>query len=717
MIVHTTTDQIFIRKLTEIILANLENEDFGSKELSRETAMTRHSLTQRLKAITGKTLSQFIRETRLNKALEMLQMENVTASEVAYKVGFSSPAYFNTCFHEFYGYPPGKVSKSVFDSPKKINPIHVMENPEQKGPVRRTFLYISSLFLVALVFLVYILFIKNSSPHVSNPVNNLEKSIAVLPFKNLSDTLANQYFIDGLMEEILTDLSKIHDLRVVSRSSVEQFRGSSKSASEIGKKLNVDYIVEGSGQKYGNTFGLRVQLIEASGDRHIWAETYEQKIRRTKDIFKIQSRIAKSIATELKASISPDEIQRIEKASTPNLTAYDYYLRGREEEEKYLEEERYLIDSKNKLALRKAETLYRKALGNDSAFAQAYAGLARIYWDKYFYNPETYFSENYPDSVLILCDIALSYDDQLTDAHTIKGEYYRDTKSPEMALKEYDQAISLNPNDWKAFWEKGNLYYWELDYIQSLTNFRKVLSLYRGRQLPRLLRRIGEEFMYIGFPDKAHYYWKEALDLDGDSSTYYKDLMINEFFYGNFEKSIEYGDKVYANDSASTILNSFLSSSFLFLGNYKKSLKYLNKQLESYKSLGKIDAAGMWIFGYIYWKNGYKEKAEYYFEETIKNHNRMLELGRGYALLPDLYYDVAGIYAFRGETDKAFKNLRIFSQKNCEAIHWDMFLKNDPLFNSIRDKPEFQEIQKEVETKYQAEHEKVKKWLEEWGMF
>ena len=709
MMEHPNQEQIFIRKLNEIILKNIADEKFGVKELVSESGMSSSGLNRRLHKIINKNINQFIRETRLKKALEMLQKENVTASEVAYKVGFSSPAYFNTCFHEFFGYPPGKVSKEVFDTAEELNPVQVKESPKQKGPGWRTLLITSFLIVAVLVSLVYIFFIKNYSPHKSLPLNDPEKSIAVLPFKNHSDSLANQYFIDGLMEEILTNLSKIHELRVVSRTSVEQFRGSTESASEIGKKLNVDYIVEGSGQKYGNTFGLRVQLIEAAKDKHIWAETYERKIRKTKDIFKIQSRVARSIAAELKATITPDEKLRIEKIATTNLTAYDFYLRGRAEQEKYW------LDNKNKLSLRKAEDLYHKALWNDSAFAPAYAGLARVYWDKYFYKTESYFSENYLDSVLILCNIALTYDDQLLDAHTTKGKYYRDINKPEHALIEFDKAISLNPNDWVAYWDKGNLYFWQSDYIRSLNNFEKVLSLYRGEQLPIMLRRIGEEFMYAGFPEKAYYYWKEALDLDGDSASYYFSRLANEFYNGNYEKAIEYGDKVYAIDSTSAFLNIFLTLSHIFLGNYEKSLKYLNNHLESLKALGEIEINNMWIIGYIYWKNGYKEKAEYYFEETIKNSNIMIDLGRGYTLLPDVYYDLAGIYAFRGESDKAFKHLRIFSQKNCVDLKWGILLKNDPLFNSIRDKPEFREIQKEVEAKYQAEHERVRKWLEEEG--
>ena len=135
-----------------------------------------------------------------------------------------------------------------------------------------------------------------------------------------------------------------------------------------------------------------------------------------------------------KATITAEEKQLIEKIPTKNLTAYDLYRKGREE---HWFDNITKFDNKNNLSLKKAEDLYRKALENDSAFALAYAGLAKIYWDKYHNKTETYFTENYLDSILILCNIALSYDDQLADAHTLKGRYYRDHKKPEEAFREY----------------------------------------------------------------------------------------------------------------------------------------------------------------------------------------------------------------------------------------------------------------------------------------
>jgi len=142
MIEQNAKDQIFIRKLTEIILANLEDENFGTKELSRETALSQRSINQKLKSISGKTLSQFIRETRLHKALEMLQNGNLTASEVAYKVGFGSPTYFNKCFHECFGYSPGTAKKADFETTGELNPAPAVKEEIKKGNAGRIVIHI-----------------------------------------------------------------------------------------------------------------------------------------------------------------------------------------------------------------------------------------------------------------------------------------------------------------------------------------------------------------------------------------------------------------------------------------------------------------------------------------------------------------------------------------------------------------------------------------------
>jgi tetratricopeptide (TPR) repeat protein len=357
--------------------------------------------------------------------------------------------------------------------------------------------------------------------------------------------------------------------------------------------------------------------------------------------------------------------------------------------------------------------LYYKALEYDPTFAQAYTGLAWVYRYKHYW--DTYFSENFLDSVLILADIALSYDDQLAEAYTVKGEYYTVKGVTTQAIEEYDKAIKFNPNDWRAYNGKGGVYdYYDL--VQAIDNFHKAASLYRGSELPGLLRSIGFTYLFAGFTEKANHYLKEALKLDGDSVAYYEGLADIEYFTSNYAKAIEFRRKGYAIDTKNSNILDYLGMSYMMLGEYEESLKYFEKHIERLKELNILNLNNMVEIGYVYWQLGYKEEAEYYFNEQINYCNRMNELGRIQSQQKLTYYDLAAVYAFRGEKENAFENLRIFNQRQTMGLWAVQMIKNEPTFDSIRDEPEFQQIVIDVEAKYQAEHERVRKWLEEHGM-
>jgi TolB-like protein/AraC-like DNA-binding protein/Tfp pilus assembly protein PilF len=704
---HLTKDQEFISKLTEIVHANLNNVNFGVKELAHKSGLSQYKLSRKLGSIANNTITQFISETRLKKALEMLQNEDVTASEVAYKLGFSSPAYFTKCFHDFFGYPPGKVNKANYNIIKEIIPVELMKEKEQKRLSQRIIFYSSAglLFLILLGYFIYKVISTNFfSINKDEPAITVEKSIAVLPFKNLSDSSANQYFIEGLMDEILFNLTRIHDLRVVSRTSVEQYRESIKSTAEIAKKLNVAYLVEGSGQKYGNTYRLRVQLIQAANDKHIWAKSYEQEIRATKDIFNIQSQIAQAIAEELKVTITPEEKQLIETISTANITAYDFYQRGSEEFRKYLSEDG------NNQELRRAEEMYYKALEYDSTFARAYFGLARVYASRHFH--DTYFSENFLDSILILADRALSFDDHLAEAYYARAYYYIHHGKKEQAIKEYDKALEYNPNYWEAYWNKGlNLYIIDdnnIDFVKGLENLHKAISINRGEELPGLLRYLGDVYgTFAGFHEKANYYYQEAFKLDGDTTSYFNCLAAGENASENYNKAIELYNNCSARDSDNVEITSGLASTYYSLGQYASALKYVKKFEKSLDMYPWLFYGSMRQIGYVYWENGYKNEADQWFKKQMKMSEESIKMGR--------FYSVAALYAFTGEKQLAYKNLRIVDKIHACPLWMATQIKTDPFFNNIRNEPEFQQIARDVESKYQAEHERVKKWLEEQG--
>src|SRR5438876_1619662 len=196
----------------------------------------------------------------------------------------------------------------------------------------------------------------------------VDKSIAVLPFENLSEEKANAYFTDGVQDEILTDLSRIADLKVISRTSVLQYKsGVARNLREIAQQLGVANVVEGSVQRSGNRVRVNAQLVDARTDAHLWAQTYDRDLA---DVFAIQSEIAKAIADQLQAKISPSEINAIERTPTADVTAFDLYTQAKT----------LLLNTsfsaKGLSNMLQAVDLLNRAIARDPAFCQAYCVLA-----------------------------------------------------------------------------------------------------------------------------------------------------------------------------------------------------------------------------------------------------------------------------------------------------------------------------------------------------
>lgn len=261
-------DQIFIRKLKEIVLANLNREDFGAGTLACESGMSHAGLYRKLNKATNKTISQFIREVRLEKALEMLRNESLTAAEVSYKVGFSSPAYFNTCFHEYFGYPPGKVKKNYTELPEEniYHYEHAADN--HKKSVLQSFITtfmwvpIIAVLVVLLLYSVFRPYNKRNTP-ISPKSSDARISIVVLPFKNMTTDTVWNFWEEGIQTNIITSLSSSNEFVEVRQAESVKSILQSKSfsnyasitpsvASRISKKLKTDYFIYGNIQYFEN---------------------------------------------------------------------------------------------------------------------------------------------------------------------------------------------------------------------------------------------------------------------------------------------------------------------------------------------------------------------------------------------------------------------------------------------------------------------------------
>ena len=230
------------------------------------------------------------------------------------------------------------------------------------------------------------------------------KSIAVLPFDNLSPDPENEYFSLGITEDIITQLSKITELRVTSRTSAMRYQDSEKSVREIAQELQVASILEGSVRRVGNQVRITAQLIDPKTDEHLWAETYDREIE---DIFAIQSDVAEQIASSLKVELSPEDRARIERKPTENLTAYDYYLKGRDHYYSYSREDN-----------ERAIEFFNEALEVDPDYALAHGGLADAYAQRWLWYG---FGEGWLDSAIEESNKAVALDPDLAETYQAEG--------------------------------------------------------------------------------------------------------------------------------------------------------------------------------------------------------------------------------------------------------------------------------------------------------
>jgi adenylate cyclase len=296
-----------------------------------------------------------------------------------------------------------------------------------------------------------------SSP-VKNPGSNI-KSIAVLPFTNMSNDSEQEYFCDGLTEDILNNLTCVDDLQIVSRTSSFALKGINQDIREIGRALGAQNIVDGSVRKAGNRIRVSVQLIKVSDGFMLWSEKYDREL---KDIFEIQDEIALSICSALEARLSEQEQQVIEKVKTQDIKAYDFYMRGRH----------YYRSLKNKFKL--AIEMFQKAIQKDPNYALAYAGLADCYSYIYLWFQ---LDKEILDQALSASQKALELDPNLAEAHLSRGLTMAITSEHGEAEKAFEKTIQLNPQLFEAYYQFGRTCMGQGKHEQAQTLFEKASQL------------------------------------------------------------------------------------------------------------------------------------------------------------------------------------------------------------------------------------------------
>lgn len=676
----------FMDQIESIVLKNLSNEQFGVSELADIMNMSRSNLLRKIKKSTQLSASQFIRQIRLKKSMQMLKETELTISEISYHVGFGSTSYFIKCFREYYGHPPGEVGKGTLVEEKEKESVQTHFLKRRKGQI----IVVASFIVIVVSFLFF-------SKKFETTEVAIEKSIAVLPFKNESSDSSNLYFVNGLMESALNNLQKIEDLRVISRTSVEKYRHTNKSIPEIAEELDVNYLVEGSGQRVGDQVLLNIQLIEAATDKPIWVKQYNQEVV---DIFELQNEVAKKIADAIKAKVTSAEMEQIDKKPTENLLAYDYYLQALGP-----------YNTRTKESLMEAISLLEKAIEQDSQFALAYAYIAFSYYYIDIFQKQKQYTEQINNNA----DKALLYNAKSAESLIAKALYYMHIKEYRLALPHLEKALEYNPNSSAVVNMLSSLY---ANYIPNTSKY--LTYALKGIQLDIAANdSITKSYIYLnlsnaliqnGFIEEANEYIDKSLNYDSDN---YFSPYVKAFILYARDRDIEQTKKSLIRE----------------LQKDTTRLDILQEVAKLYYYQEDYDTA------FLYYEKFVKARKEYdldiYFHEDIKIalvyekmglDEQASEFFASYADFCEndesIYKSVstAALYAHQGKMDEAIEQLKIFTSKNDYQYWILLFMETDPVFEPLKMHPEFSEIMQKIEDRFWENQTQLKKSLEEKGL-
>lgn len=673
----------FLKTINEITLENISNERFGVSELADKIGMSRSNLLRKIKSLTGKSVSQFIREIRLEEAQSLLKEKSHTVSEIAFEVGFSSVSYFIKCFRDLYGFPPGELANQ--ESEENATSSYKWINRRNK--------IIAISILVLFVIVISIIVYSNKK----NDKEPLDKSIAVLPFKNDSDDSSNIYVVNGLMESILNNLQNIKDLRVISRTSVEKYRNSNKTIPEIAQELKVSYFVEGSGQKQGDKILLNIQLIDAKNDDHLFSKQYNKE---TKDIFSLQMEVAKNIAQEIKVYITPDEAKRIDKKPTNNLQAYDFYLQGRE----------LLIQGKRE-KLEEAISFFNKAIEQDKDFALAYANAAITY----FYLDLLKAEKSNINQLNEYAEKAFLLEPQLTESLMAKAMFYMNNKQVKLAIPYLEKALEYKPNSATVLNMLSDIYTTKEPNTEKYLEYAlKGISIDQGSNdsisNSYTFLHISNAFIQTGFIEEAEKYIDISLEYNPNNifSDYVKAYILfakNR----NLEQIKNRLKSTLEKDTSRLDVIQEVAKIHYCLRDYEGAYYYYDKFLDS-KRRQNFD-----IFpfenskiAFVYAQMGFIEEAD----SLINEFKRFVDMDN--SIYKNL--GLAGYYSYKNEADKAIKHLKLFSKEDNYHFWSAIFIDIDPFFDNIKNHPEFEVIKKQIEDKFWERHKKIKESLESKGV-
>jgi TolB-like protein/Flp pilus assembly protein TadD len=601
------------------------------------------------------------------------------------------------------GFPISLILAWAYD----ITPQGIRATPAPRTHRRRNLVMLITIGVFASVVAGFFLFPRSFR-------RNVEKSIAVLPFQSLSDEKENAYFADGMQDDILTNLSKIGDLKVISRMSVMAYRGDAvRNAREIGKALGVATILEGSVRRIGNRVRVNVQLINANNDEHIWAEDYDRDLT---DVFAIQTDLAQKIASALQAKLSPNEKERLDRQPTKDPNAYLLFIQAHD----YANRPDHLRNDSLK-----AEELFEQAIKLDPKFAAAFAELSMVEsWIYHSFEPTPARREK----ARLNADESLRLQPDLPEGHLALGfSYYYGDRDYERALAEFEIAKRDLPNEAEAYMAIGAIQRRQGKWTESTANLEKAAAL--DPKNASVLINLASNYMALRNFEAADKTLDRAIAIAPQSlatvalkgylaAAWRGDLSVAEKQFSSFPADIDpdglvtwarywvllwqrkfpealavvqkFPGEILTTYTPAPAPKAFLEGTIHFLQGDKPraQLEFEHARVISEKSLREApeDPARHAQHGLILAALGRKEEAIAEGKRAVEMVPESQDAFDG----PGATATLARIYAWTGESDEAFRLLdHLLATPNGLTVP---MLKLDPAWDSLRKDPRFQAL-------------------------
>jgi protein kinase/serine/threonine-protein kinase len=526
-------------------------------------------------------------------------------------------------------------------------------------------LLIPALVAVALIVIALIIWQPWSQKEAA-PIPSDKPSIAVLPFVDLSPQKNQEYFCDGMTDEIIAKLSRFKGWKVIPRTSMMRYKNTNKDLKQIGQELDVTTILEGSIRKESDDIRVNAKLIRIEDSISLWSDTYEKKLE---SVFAIQSDVAEKIANALQVELSPEEKERLEKKPTGSLTAYDYYLKGREYYRRY-----------QKQGNEQAIKLFKKALEVDKDYALAYAGLGDAYAQGSFRfgSPSTWL------------DLAIDADPDCAEAHKALGLSYFYKGWLRKAINVNRKAIEINPNLDTAIINLAINYLYAGEFEKGMPLAEKNLDLKPADYWS--YHTFALFYYFLDDLAKAERWVEKSLELKPDFTDSNATLILSYLVQGKILEAVEHGQELLSMNPRDLFALIWAGEAALFADDIPQARQYHQKVAELSPELvnGLTGICNLTRLGYIYWISGDSEEAQKLFTKSLSFNQKQIEQGNelwGYR------NDMAAIYAVQGNKEEAYKWLKKSIEAGCRNFR---FAQIEPMFESLRNDKNFKQMMAEV---------------------